>query len=242
MLCDPEYRKLLDTDALQPDTVPVEGLPVPPVFAADGLTPAQLLWLIADELGLGVDRTEDVYALLAEEQERPVPVVVADVDRSGVLRELDGPARAAQEVLLPLALAPGIRLLTDVPRAQAEWLAERLPAEDLLVIDLDEEPWADADALRLQAAAMVDLPDSAEAIARNAGGPLVVELAAWSLLAVPDGPAVGFPTTVGDALDLHAERCGTDELTLRRLLAPLALAAPEPPFRSRCGSRWPRRW
>ncbi|MCU7825278.1 ATP-binding protein [Kitasatospora sp. DSM 101779] len=224
MLCDPEYRKLIDTDALQPDTVPAEGLPVPPVFVAAELTPAQLLWLVADELGIDADRTEDVYALLAEPQELPVPVVVADVDRSGVLREPDGPARAAQEVLLPLALAPGIRLLTDVPRAQAEWLAERLPAEDLLVIDLDEEPWADADALRLQAAVMVDLPDAAEAIARNADGPLVVELAAWSLLAVPDGPAVGFPTTVGDALDLHAERCGTDELTLRRLLAPLALA------------------
>ncbi|WP_431678111.1 ATP-binding protein [Kitasatospora sp. KL5] len=224
MLCDPEYRKLIDTNALQPDTVPPEGLPVPPVFAADGLTPAQLLWLVADELGIDADRTEDVYALLAEPQELPVPVVVADVDRSGVLPELDGPARVAEEVLLPLALAPGIRLLTDVPRTQAEWLAERLPAEDLLVIDLDVEPWADADALWLQAAAMVARPEEAEAIARKASGPLVVELAAWSLTAVPDGPAADFPSTVGDALDLHAERCGTDELTLRRLLTPLALA------------------
>ncbi|MEV6212759.1 ATP-binding protein [Kitasatospora sp. NPDC051914] len=230
MLCDPEYRKLLDTDVLQPDTVPPAGLPTPPVFAAAGLTPAQLLWLVADELGLGADRTEEVYALLAEEQERPVPVVVADVDRVGVLPVPGGPAGVAEDVLLPLALAPGIRLLSDVPRAQAEWLAERLPAEDLLVIDLDVEPWADADALSLQAAAMVARPEEAEAVAREANGPLVVELAAWSLTAVPDGPAVGFPHTVGDTLDLHAERCGTDELTLRRLLAPLALAGTDAPL------------
>ncbi|WP_371497762.1 ATP-binding protein [Kitasatospora sp. NBC_00374] len=224
MLCDPEHRARIDLTVLDPATVPPAELPPPPVFGAAGLTAAQLLWLVADELGLGATRSQDVYTLLAHPQEQPVPVVVADVDRAGVLRSLDERARVAAEVLLPLAQAPGIRLLADVPQEQARWLAERLSPGDVLILDLDQEPWADPAALLLQARATVENPGLAAETARRADGPLVVQLVARSLLAVPEGVWEPAPTTVGEILDLHAERCGADELTLRRLLAPLALA------------------
>ncbi|WP_371501672.1 ATP-binding protein [Kitasatospora sp. NBC_00374] len=227
MLCDPEHRQRIDVAALDPATVPAGDRPVPLVFGAGRLTAAQLLWSVADSLGMEVTRTEDVLRLLAEPADAGtplVPVVVPDVDRAGVLRALDEPARVAADVLLPLALSPGVRLLADVPREQARWLAERLPAESLLVMDLDEEPWADPAGLLLQAERTLNRPGYAPELARRARSPLVVRLAAWSRRAVPDGDPARFPGTVGEAIDLHAERCGSDELTLRRLLAPLALA------------------
>ncbi|MFJ1705055.1 ATP-binding protein [Kitasatospora sp. NPDC088346] len=227
MLCDAPSRERIDTGALDPATLPPAELPPPLVFGARRLTAAQLLWSVADGLGLGVTRTEDVLRLLAEPADEgtpPIPVVVPDVDRAGVLRALDEPARVAAEVLLPLALSPHVRLLADVPREQARWLAERLPAESLLLIDLDEEPWADPSGLLRQAELSLNRPEYAPELARSARSPLVVRLAAWSRRAVPDSGPPRFPATVGEALDLHAERCGSDELTLRRLLAPLALA------------------
>ncbi|MGE7438259.1 ATP-binding protein [Kitasatospora sp. NPDC001175] len=234
MLCDPGYRERMDTDVLDPSTVPPAGLPAPLVFGATGLTTAQLLWAVADALGMDVNRTEDVYRLLADplpEGMDTIPVVIPDVDRAGVLRELAEPAKVAAEVLRPLALSPGLRLLADLPRAEVERLAaelaEELPAGQLRVIDLDAAPWADEQGLALQAEMMLDdaMSPLAPELARRAGSPLVVRLAAWSLRVTPDAgaPAV-LPASVGDVLDLHAERCGVQELTLRRLLAPLALA------------------
>ncbi|WP_354641443.1 ATP-binding protein [Kitasatospora camelliae] len=227
MLCDPESRQRIDVAALDPATVPAPELPAPLVFDASGLTAAQLLWSVTDALGMAATRTEDALRLLAEPADEglpPVPVVVPDVDRAGVLRALDGAARTAAEVLLPLALSPRVRLLADVPREQARWLVERLPEGRVRVVDLDEEPWADPDGLLLQAEHAVEKPGFAAELARHADGPLTVRLAAWSLRAVPDAGTGVFPRNVGEALDLHAERCGVDELTLRRLLAPLALA------------------
>ncbi|MEV6207717.1 ATP-binding protein [Kitasatospora sp. NPDC051914] len=231
MFCDPEYRKRIDTGVLDPATVPPGDLPAPPVFDATGLTADQLLWLVADEFAPGAGRADEIPRLLAEPRERPAAVVVADVDRAGVLPASGEPARIAAEVLLPLAAAPGLRLLADVPRAEARWLAERAPAGTLRVVDLDEEPWADPAGLLLQAEHTLDDPAAAARLARTAAGPLVVRLAAWSERAARDaGGGTPLPRTVGDALDLHAERCGTDELTLRRLLAPLALAGPGAPL------------
>lgn len=51
MLCDPEYRKRLPLEEMDPSTVPPD-LPAPAVPAADGLTAAQLLWLLADHYEL----------------------------------------------------------------------------------------------------------------------------------------------------------------------------------------------
>ncbi|MCD0480933.1 ATP-binding protein [Streptacidiphilus sp. ASG 303] len=230
MLCDPEYRKRIDTAVLDPSTVPAGDLPEPLVFDAAGLTAGQLLWAVADELAPSAGRTVEALRLLAEPRVRPAEVVVADTDRAGVLPLPGEPARVAAEVLLPLAESPGVRLLADVPREQARWLADRLPAAELLVVDLDEEPWADPAGLRLQAEHALGGPgDGPDRVARAAGSPLAVRLAARSALAVP-GDGVPLPRGVGDALDVHAGRCGTDELTLRRLLAPLALAAPGEPL------------
>ncbi|MFJ8045886.1 ATP-binding protein [Kitasatospora sp. NPDC096147] len=228
MLCDPEHRQGMDVASLDPATVPAADRPAPLVFDARGLTAAQLLWSVADTFGMEATRTEEVHRLLAEPAGQgtpPVPVVVPDVDRAGVLRLRDEPALVAEQVLLPLALAPAVRLLADVPRQQARWLADRLPAGSALVVDLDEEPWADPAALLLQAEHTLGRPEEAPEVARHAAGPLVVRLAAGMLWAVPDGSPAAHPDSIGQALDLHAERCGTDELTLRRLLAPLALLA-----------------
>ncbi|MFB7665035.1 ATP-binding protein [Kitasatospora sp. NPDC056138] len=227
MLCEPSYREQFDLAALDPSTVPPAGPAAPMVFGATGLSAVQLLWAVADELGLAAERTEELYRSLAEPREEPVPVVVADVDRAGVLRATEEPARVAAEVLHPLALAPSIRLLAEVPRAQAQWLMGELPAGLAVLVDLDRAPWADEEALALQSEfATAGLGVDPVGLARRARSPLVVQLAARSLGAVPpDGP-VALPGSVGDALDLHAERCGVNELTLRRLLAPLALTGP----------------
>ncbi|MEW1908972.1 ATP-binding protein [Kitasatospora sp. NPDC085895] len=224
MLCDPVSRERIDLGALDPATVPAAELPPPAVCDPDGLTAAQLLWTAADVLGLDVDRTEDLLHRLAEERTTATALVVPDVDRAGPLRALREPGRVAAEVLLPLALSPWVRMLADVPKEQAAWLAERIPAGQLQVIDLDEAPWADPQALVRQAEYMLDRPALAADLAARAAGPLVVRLAAWSLRAAPDDGPVELPAGIGDVLDQHAGRCGADELTLRRLLAPLALA------------------
>lgn len=248
MLCDPEFRKQMALEALDPTIVPPE-LPAPAVPSPAGLTAAQLLWVLADHLGLSARRTEDVYAELAALDE-PVTVVVPDVDRAGPIRTVDEPARLVREVLLPLAATETVRLLVDVPRPLAAELAAGLPAGTVLVIDLDEPQWADPEGLVLQAEALLnpqfgapELPFTedpgirhalAEAIARRAqasgaeASRLTVQLAVNGLLMQPEGfdPADEgwLPRGVGGALDLHARRLGAEPEVLRQILLPLALA------------------
>ncbi|WP_051732917.1 hypothetical protein [Kitasatospora phosalacinea] len=231
MLCEPSHRERLDVSALDPTTVPPGELPAPPVFGATGLTALQLRWLVADHFAPGAVRAEELAGRLAGigSPEQPVTAVVADADRAGVLPDLGEPGRVTEEVLRPLALAPGVRLLADVDRAEADRLAKELPADQLLVIDLDRDPWRDEEGLLLQAEVSLPRPEDAARLARTASGPLVVRLAAWSSRSLPDGPTP-MPRTVGDALDLQAELHGVTELTLRRLLAPLALAGAGEPL------------
>lgn len=243
MLCEPEYRKRLPLDEMDPSTVPPE-LPAPAVPAPEGLTAAQVLWLLADHYELHATSTEGVYAELAAVEE-PVTVVVPDVDRAGPVRAAGDPARLVREVLTPLAATGTVRLLAEVPRPLAAELAAGLPPGTVQVIDLDEPEWADPEGLVLHAQAALnpefgapELPFTVDpaarlalgaAIGRRAGtSPLVVQLAVNCLLMAPEGfePADEryLPTSVGEALDLHARRLGADPRTLRLLLAPLALA------------------
>ncbi|MFC8455141.1 ATP-binding protein [Kitasatospora sp. NPDC057223] len=236
MLCDPVFRAGADLSALDPATVPPAGLPGPRVFAAAGVGSAQLLSRVADELAPGARLTAEVYERFAAlEEESPVAVVVTDLDRVGMVRARDETGRATRSVLSPLAQSPGVRLLAELPRAQAQWLAEELPPEQVRVVDLDEAPWADGPGLALQAAHTLGgglpfappgprLDRLAGELARTAGNPLVVRLAAGSVRSTPGAGPPQWPATVGEALDLHARRSGADELTLHRLLTPLALA------------------
>ncbi|RPF36736.1 ATP-binding protein [Streptomyces sp. TLI_185] len=243
MLCDPEFRGRLPLDEMDPSTVPPE-LPAPAVPAPDGLTAAQVLWLLADHYELKATGTEDVYAELAALDE-PVTVVVPDVDRAGPVRAADEPARLVREVLAPLAATGTVRLLAEVPRPLAAELAAGLPPGSVQIIDLDEPQWADPEGLVLHAQAALnpafgapELPFTVDpaarlalgaAIGRRAGtSPLVVQLAVHCVLMAPEGfdPAdeSHLPASVGEALDLHARRLGADPQTLRLMLAPLALA------------------
>ncbi|MFJ7078857.1 ATP-binding protein [Streptomyces sp. NPDC098781] len=243
MLCEPEYRKQLPLAEMDPSTVPPD-LPPPAVPAPEGLTAAQVLWLLADHYELTATSTEGVFAELAARDE-PVTVVVPDVDRAGPVRAADEPARLVREVLAPLAATGTVRLLAEVPRPLAAELADGLPPGTVQVIDLDEPEWADPEGLVLHAQAALnpefgapELPFTVDPAARLALGaaigsragtsPLVVQLAVHCTLMAPEGfdPAdeSHLPTSVGEALDLHARRLGTDPQTLRLLLAPLALA------------------
>ncbi|MFF4509206.1 ATP-binding protein [Streptomyces sp. NPDC001401] len=243
MLCDPEFRGRLPLADLDPSTVPPE-LPAPAVPSAAGLTATQLGWLIADHYGLKADRLEEVYAALGA-LGRTETVVVPDVDRAGPVRTTGEPARVAREVLGPLAATPNVRLLADVPREFTTELSGELPPGTVQIIDLDDPQWADPRGLVLQAYALLR-PESgapeppfasdaatrrtlAETIGRRAGtSPLTVQLAVQSLLTSPGSVAPYdeslLPSSVGQALDLHAGRLGADPQTLRQLLAPLALA------------------
>jgi hypothetical protein len=246
MLCDPEFRKRLPLADLDPSTVPPE-LPAPAVPSAAGLTAAQFAWLLAEHYGLQATRIEDVYAELAA-LDRTATVVVPDVDLAGPVRATGEPARLVREVLRPLAATESVRLLVDVPRPLAAEMADGLPLGAVQIIDLDEPEWADPEGLVLHAEAALSPqfgapelpftvdPDArhtlAAAIGRRAGtSPLVVQLAVHSILMSPDGfdPADEryLPTSVGEALDLHARRLGADPQTLRLMLAPLALAEGE---------------
>ncbi|KUN90594.1 hypothetical protein [Streptomyces caeruleatus] len=243
MLCEPEYRKQLPLDEMDPSTVPPE-LPAPAVPAPEGLTAAQVLWLLAEHYELDATSTEGVYAELAALGE-PVTVVVPDVDRAGPVRAAGEPARLVREVLAPLAATETVRLLAEVPRPLVAELAGGLPSDAVQIIDLDEPEWADPEGLVRHAHAALspefgapELPFTVDpaarlalgaAIGRRAGtSPLVVQLAVNCILMAPEGfdPADErfLPTSVGEALDLHARRLGSDSQTLRLLLAPLALA------------------
>ncbi|WP_093798722.1 hypothetical protein [Streptomyces sp. Wb2n-11] len=242
MLCDPEFRKQLILDELDPSTVPPE-LPAPAVPSPRGLTSAQFLWVLADHYGLEVSDTAAVYAGLAGLG--PLTVVVPDVDRAGPIRAAEEPVRLVRDVLAPLAATPSIRLLVEVPRKLVAELHKGLPPGTTQVIDLDDPEWADPEGLALQAETMLNpqflapgLPFTADAavrgtlaksIGRRAGtSPLVAELAVNSILTAPEGVDPGdeqqLPTTIGEALDLHARRLGVDPQSLRLMLAPLALA------------------
>ncbi|WP_328355578.1 ATP-binding protein [Streptomyces sp. NBC_00445] len=243
MLCDPEYRKRLPLDALDPSTVPPE-LPAPAVPGAAGMTAAQVLWLLAGHFGLEADEATDVLTELAT-LPAPVTVVVPDVDRAGPVRTAAEPARLTREVLKPLAAIETVHLLTEMPRELAEEFAAGLPVGTVQVIDLDAPQWADPQDLVRQAEALLnpqlgapELPFTtdaptrrslAEVIGRRAGtSPLTVELAVQSILTSPETFAphdeILLPSSIGQALDLHARRLQADPQTLRHLLAPLALA------------------
>lgn len=246
MMCDPEYRKQLPLDDLDPATVPPE-LPEPAVPNPSGITSAQLLWLLADHFGLSAERSEDIFTELAARAE-PVPIVVPDVDQAGPVRAAQEPARLVRDVLKPLAATPTVQLIADVPRELAAELAAALPSGQAQIIDLDAPEWADPEGLVLHAetalnpdVAAPELPYTtdpsarralAEALAeRAAGNRLTVQLAVQSVLMQPEGfdpadPAL-LPSSVGEVLDLHARRLGTDPQTLRLMLAPLAFAEGE---------------
>ncbi|KPI00663.1 hypothetical protein OK074_5756 [Actinobacteria bacterium OK074] len=243
MLCDPEFRRRLPLADLDPSTVPPD-LPAPAVPSAAGLTTAQLGQLLARHYDLPATQVEDVYRALAA-LGRTVTVVVPDVDRAGPVRTADEPARVVRELLAPLAAEPTIRLLADIPRALTAELTGSLPPGTAQVIDLDDPRWADPDGLFRQADALLN-PKSgaperpyttdpatrrplAEAIARRAElSPLVVQLAVQSILTspatIPPPTEAHLPSSLGEALDLHARRLGADPRTLRHLLTPLALA------------------
>ncbi|MEV0094345.1 ATP-binding protein [Streptomyces sp. NPDC050738] len=246
MLCDPEFRKRLPLDDMDPSTVPPD-LPPPAVPGTEGRTAAQVLWLLADHHGLNASRDSEVYEQLAALAE-PVTVVVPDVDLAGPVRGAGEPARLVREVLKPLAATPTVRLLVDLPRAYAAELAGSLPPGEVQVLDLDDPQWADPEGLVLHAAAALDpqlgapeLPftsdpgarlELAMAIAQRAGNsPLVVQLATHCVLMAPEGFDPGdaslLPSSVDEALDLHARRLGADPQTLRLMLAPIALAESE---------------
>ncbi|MEU0744706.1 ATP-binding protein [Streptomyces sp. NPDC006134] len=243
MLCDPESRKRLDLDRLDPSSVPPE-LPAPAAMNARGLTAQQFLWALADHYELPAVRTEDIYAELAVIGE-PVSLVVLDVEQAGPVRHTDEPSVLVRHVLTPLAALDSVRLVAELPRHLVTELAADLPPGTVQIIDLDEPQWADPEGLVRHAQAALSpqfagwkLPFAEDpedrralsaAIGRRAGtSPLVVQLAVQSMLTAPEGfdPAEEshLPASVGEALDLHARRLGTDPRTLRLMLAPLALA------------------
>ncbi|MFG2142490.1 ATP-binding protein [Streptomyces sp. NPDC048650] len=243
MMCDPEFRKQLPLDDMDPATIPPD-LPPPAVPAPAMRTAAQVQWLIADHFGLRATHAEDIFGELAALEE-PVTIVVPDVDAAGPVRAANEPARLVRDVLAPLAATETVQLLADAPRELATELAGSLPRGQVQIIDLDEPEWADPEGLVLHAETVLDpdfgapeLPYTtdpaarralAEAMARRAGGSrLTVQLAVQSLLTQPEGfdPAdeSQLPTDVGEALDLHARRLGADPQTLRLMLAPLAFA------------------
>ncbi|GAU70021.1 hypothetical protein SSP35_16_00160 [Streptomyces sp. NBRC 110611] len=248
MLCDPEYRKQLPLDDLDPATVPPD-LPAPAVPSPRGRTAAQVLQLLTEHFGL---HGEDIFTELATRAE-PVSIVVPDVDRAGPVRAAHEPARLVRDVLTPLAATETVQLLADVPRELAAELAGALPHGQAQIIDLDAPEWADPEGLVLHAETALDpangapdlphpLPRTtdpavrralAEVLAeRAAGNRLTLQLAVRSLLAQPGGfdpsdpadAAAPLPGSVGEALDLHARRLGADPQTLRLVLAPLAFA------------------
>jgi hypothetical protein len=243
MLCDPDYRKRLPLDDLDPSTVPPE-LPPPAVPGAAGMTAAQVVWLLAGHLGLEADDVANVFTELIA-LAGPVTLVVPDVDRAGPVRAAGEPARLTREVLGPLAAIKTVRLLTEMPRQLTEEFVAGLPVGTVQVIDLDAPQWADPQGLVRQAEALLtpqlgapttlfttDTPTRrslAEAIGRRAGtNPLTVRLAVQSILTSPYTFASRdedlLPSSIGQALDLHAHRLGADPQTLRHILAPLALA------------------
>ncbi|MER6053443.1 ATP-binding protein [Streptomyces sp. NPDC001793] len=243
MLCDPDHRKRLPLDDLDPATVPPD-LPAPAVPNPRGRTAAQVRELLADHLGLPAGRAADLFSELAAREE-PLTVVVPDVDLAGPVRAAGEPARLVREVLAPLATTPTVHLLTDVPRELAAELAEALPRGQAQVIDLDAPEWADPEGLVRHAETALT-PDAgapalpfttdpaarrslAEALAERANGSrLTVHLTVRSLLARPEGfdptDTSRLPATVGEVLDQHARRLGADPRALRQMLAPLAFA------------------
>ncbi|WP_241779919.1 ATP-binding protein [Streptomyces natalensis] len=244
MMCDPEHRKKLPLYDLDPATVPPD-LPAPAVPGPAGRTAAQVLELLADHFGLDAARSEDIFTELAALEE-PVSIVVPDVDRAGPVRAADEPARLVADVLKPLAALKTVQLLADVPRALAAELADALPSGQAQIIDLDAAEWADPEglvrhaetALGDAAGAAPELPYTTDPVARRAlaeamagradGSHLTVRLGVQSLLTAPDGfdPADAslLPGSIGEALDLHARRLGSDPQTLRSVLTPLAFA------------------
>ncbi|MEU4850351.1 ATP-binding protein [Streptomyces gilvosporeus] len=243
MMCDPAHRKKLPLYDMDPATVPPD-LPVPAVPDPTGRTADQVLRLLADHFGLDAARREDIFTELAALEE-PVSIVVPDVDRAGPIRAADEPARLVADVLTPLAALKTVQLLADVPRALAAELVEALPSGQAQIIDLDAAEWADPEGLVRyaetalgDAAGAPELPYTTDPVARRAlaeamadradGSRLTVRLGVRALLTQPDGfdPADAslLPGSVGEALDLHARRLGSDPETLRSILAPLALA------------------
>ncbi|MFM9372171.1 ATP-binding protein [Streptomyces sp. Da 82-17] len=252
MLCDDEFRQRLPLTDMDPAIIPPD-LPTAPLVPRPGrLTVEDFPGALAHHLGLatppeGPARMRELGAGLAALSE-PVTIVVPDIDHAD-RRAADGSARLVRDVLRPLAATDNVRLLLDLPRELVGELTRDLPADDILVIDVDDPQWWNADGLAGQVETALDpqlgapeLPfttDPAErtalaaAITRRAGNNvLVMDLVVRGLFAAPDDFACAtpddeqrLPVTVGAALMWHAERTGTTPETLHTALAPLALTA-----------------
>ncbi len=91
---------------------------------------------IGAQLGYEVDTAAELLAVLSVD-ERPVCIAIGEVDEAGPVPTPAAAERLLNQLLVPLAQLPGVRLVTEGPR---EWSARLAPTQ---VVDLDEPRWTD---------------------------------------------------------------------------------------------------
>ncbi|MCK1796234.1 ATP-binding protein [Streptomyces sp. XM4193] len=248
MLCDPEFRRRLRLDVLDPATVPPE-LPAPLVLDPTGEPIHRVREQLAQAYRLPAAPTGDLFAQLAV-LEDPLPLFVPHADRAGPVRHLDEETRLVREVLIPLAELPRTRIVLEAGRSAAAELVAALPEGEAGVIDLAEARWADPEGLVLQTLALMDTAPTGDPVPPYATDPalrrtvaealvsrigagdgsrLTAELAVRSLTLLPipvESPLdpSELPCTINELLDRHAARAGVDPATMRTVLTPIALA------------------
>ncbi|MBU7599429.1 ATP-binding protein [Streptomyces sp. P38-E01] len=248
MLCDPEFRRRLRLDVLEPATVPPE-LPAPLVLDPTGQPVHRVREQLAEAYRLPAVPTADVFAQLAALDD-PLPLFVPHADRAGPVRHLDEESRLVREVLIPLAVLPRTRIVVEAGRSAAAELVAALPPGEAGVIDLAEARWADPEGLVLQTLALMDTAPTdepappyatdpalrrtiAEAlvsrIGAGDGSRLTAELAVRSLTQLPipvENPLdpAQLPDSLDELLNRHAAQAGVDPATVRMVLIPIALA------------------
>ncbi len=235
VLSDPERRRSVPTAGMPPDTLPPQG-----VFAAAVHANHKTVRQVLDALCAAANvPAETVGGLIAALQSRAEPMVVL-ID--AVDEALD-PGLLVTELLRPLArlaTTHPLRLLLGARRH----IAERFD-EQVRVLDLDSERYADPDAVRAYILRLLTAPGSTlagedrdlvgaigEAVAEAAGlSFLVARITARTLTrqAAPDpyDPAwrADLPRLPGEAMERDLrQQLGEEVERARRLLLPLAFA------------------
>ncbi|MGW3561301.1 caspase family protein, partial [Streptomyces sp. NPDC000963] len=204
---------------------------------AHGTTLEKLTARLASALGVDADSPPQLLARLAE-HDGPLRTVLIDaLEEAGTGVGGREPQRIARELLRPMTVLPGIRLLIGTRRTMIPDLGRAVE-----IIDLDTDAYTGRDdieqyARRALSGTPGDLPETdrqaiAEAVARRAGRSfLVARMTVRALVhgdLIPDVTRPGWeeqlPSEVGQAFDAYLARYGEDEDRVRRLLRPLAYA------------------
>ncbi len=237
-MADPEYRRQMPLEGVDPETIPPEGC-IDFAIHAKGKTPGEIVRAISRATGAVTDDVDKLVRALAGRLE-PATVVVDALD------EAKEPESIAKEVLRPMTPLPTVRLLIGTRKGPLSSLGKHVEIKYLDGEYHEPDDIRDYVKLRLLARDEPDIvspyrdkADLARKVAEVVAGRantvfLMARLICENLIRAKapvdpqsDAWRNGLPDTVASAFGAYLNHFGAKEFQVRDLLLPLAYAEGE---------------